>query len=323
MLKKLKALLLIPLILLSAGGCAPKSEPIQRSGNYFDTVITVTLYRPDQEKYLDGCFKLARKYEDYFSTTIADSDISKINSANGSPVNVHKETADIIKKSLEYSRLTGGCFDISVGALSSLWQDAIKKKEVPDDAAIKAAVATIDYTKISVEGSTVSTAPGQKLDLGGIAKGYIADKMKAYLEKNKVTSGLINLGGNVLTLGKKPDGSDYVIGIKKPFTENGETVDTLNVINRSVVTSGTYERYFKKDGTIYHHILDLKTGYPVDNDLDSVTIISDKSTDGDALSTSCFLLGEKKAKELLKSLKNVDAIFVHKDLSESKTNNDY
>lgn len=319
MLKKLKALLLIPLILLSAGGCAPRSESISRSGNYFDTVITITLYRPDQEKYLDGCFKLAQKYENYFSTTIADSDISKINSANGSPVRVHEETADIIKKSIEYSRLTDGCFDISVGALSSLWQDAIKEKKVPDDSVIKEAVKTIDYTKIKIDHNMVSTAPGQKLDLGGIAKGYIADKMKLYLEKNHVKSALINLGGNVLTLGKKPDGSKYLIGIKKPFTENGEIIDTLSVSNRSVVTSGTYERYFKYDGRIYHHILDLKTGYPVQNDLDSVTIISDKSTDGDALSTSLFLLGEKKARKLIKNLDNVDAIFVHKDLSESKT----
>lgn len=162
-----------------------------------------------------------------------------------------------------------------------------------------------------------------KLDLGGIAKGFIADKMKAYLQSKKITSGIINLGGNVLTVGEKSDGSDYTVGIQKPFDESGEPICTVKVKDKSVVTSGIYERYYRVDGKLYHHILDTTTGYPVNNNLYSVTIISDSSCDGDALSTTCFALGIDKAKELINSLSGVEAIFVTDDYSIITTSDEY
>ena len=134
--------------------------------------------------------------------------------------------------------------------------------------------------------------------------------MKEYLKSKKVTSGIINLGGNVLTIGSKSDGSDYTVGIQKPFDRSGTSIATIKIDDRSVVTSGIYERYYRVDGKIYHHILDTQTGYPVENDLYSVTIISDSSCDGDALSTTCFALGKDKAEEFIKSMDGVEAIFV-------------
>lgn len=319
-IKKISLVLLTLIISLNISSCGKSTEPISKSGTYFDTIITITLYDSDKESVIDGCFKLAQKYEDYFSTTNPDSDIAKINSAGGKPVKVHSETIDIIKKSLYYSELTCGKFDITVGKLSKIWQNAIKSSTIPDDSEIKNALSTIDYHGIKISGNNVSlSVPDQELDLGGIAKGYIADRMREYIFKKSVKSGIINLGGNVVVLGDKPDGTNYNIGIQKPFSENGSVITSVEVSDESMVTSGTYERFFKKNGIVYHHILDLSTGYPCQNELNSVTILSKESVDGDALSTSCFCLGEEKSRELLKKLGNINAIFVDKNNNITKT----
>ena len=318
----LAALLLSSCGLPSAGTLKSGGRSgFQESGNYFDTVITVTVYKKNQEKYLDGCMKLAKKYEDLLSTTVKDSDIAKINAAKGRPVRVDPETAKLIQTGLSYARLSNGAFDITVGRLSSLWQDAIKDKKLPSQDAIQSAKASIGYQAVSVENNIVTVKnPDTELDLGGIAKGYIADRMKDYLEKNGVTSGIINLGGNVLTLGKKADGSSYTIGIQKPFSETGEVMAKVSVKDLSVVTSGTYERYFKKDGKIYHHILNLKTGYPEENDVESATIFSKKSVDGDALSTIAFLLGPDQGIPLIESL-GFECAYIMKDGSVKTSKN--
>lgn len=154
---------------------------------------------------------------------------------------------------------------------------------------------------------------GMGLDLGAIAKGYIADRIKDYLLEQGVKSATINLGGNVLCVGEKPEGTPFKIGIQKPFSDRSETIAVMNISDKSVVSSGIYERYFEKDGKIYHHILNPATGYPYDNHLVSVTIISDKSVDGDGLSTSCFALGLDKGMELINSLPDVQAVFITDD----------
>ena len=151
------------------------------------------------------------------------------------------------------------------------------------------------------------------LDLGFIAKGYIADKLKAYLVSNCVESAIINLGGNVLTIGKRPDGSPFQVGVQKPFADSGTAALTLSIADKSLVSSGNYERYFVKDDILYHHILSTENGYPADSGLSSVTIISENSVDGDALSTLCFILGYEKGKKLTDSLQGVEAVFIDID----------
>src|SRR5699024_5039639 len=159
-----------------------------------------------------------------------------------------------------------------------------QQRHGPGSLSLEEAVSHIDYPCVQIDGNTVTlTDPEAKIDLGGIAKGYIADQLKEYLTSAGVRHALINLGGNVLTLGGRYDGSDFRIGIQKPFSEDGTVLGTVSVSDSSVVSSGDYERYFEKDGIIFHHILDPDTGYPVNNDLDQVTIISDRSVDGDAL----------------------------------------
>ena len=288
--KKVLSCLLVPLLsanLLLSGCSRTADEPVTKSGFYFNTVISVSIYEKGSEELLDDCFALAKKYEGYFSNTIPDSDISKINDAGGAPVTVHDETIELLKTGIAYGDLSGGKFDITIGRLSDLWDistkallDQTDTSMIPSDADIQTALATVDYREIQIDGNTVTLQnPDTRIDLGGIAKGYIADQMKAYLNQKGITSGYINLGGNVLALGAKTDGSAYTIGIQRPFGEENEAIASVSITDQTVVSSGVYERYFEVDGTRYHHILDTATGYPYDNGLLEVTIITGASVE--------------------------------------------
>lgn len=284
-----------------------QQEPLVKNGFYFNTIIAIQLNDSQDESLIDTCFDMANTYEHYFSRTLEGSDIYNINHANGAPVEVHDETAELIRYGIAFGDLSDGVFDISIGALTDLWDIPNNNGTIPAQTQIDAALATVDYRQITVDGNTVTLGnPDAALDLGGIAKGYVADRMREYLNANGACEGFINLGGNVLTLGQKANDEPYHIGIRKPFGEDGETITTVDVTDRSIVTSGRYERYFEKDGHIYHHILDPKNGYPYDNGLNGVTILSDSSMAGDALSTICFALGQEKGTEFLSSMPSND-----------------
>lgn len=307
-------LLFFCLLLLS--GCSKKSGQVSKSELFFDTVVTVTLYdSPNGEELINSCFEMCRRYETLFSASVRTSDVSKINRNTGSFVEVDSETAALIKTGIKYYNLSDGHFDLTVGNLSSLWDFSSGKNIVPKDSLIKEALKGVDGSRIAVKENKVTlTSPNASLDLGGIAKGYIADKIKEYLISEGVNSGIIDLGGNILLIGSKPDGSYYNIGIKEPFSKDNNAIAVIKTCDKSIVSSGNYERYFyASDGTLYHHILDTKTGYPVTNGLNSVTVISDLSTDGDALSTSCFSLGLTDGLKLIESLDNVEAVFIDSD----------
>ena len=309
-------LLLAVATVLSLSGCtAPRqSESLSMTGMYFDTVVTVEAWGTSRE-VLDHCEELCDHYESLFSRTLADSEISKINASEGQPVTVSDETAELIRLGLEYGDISDGYFDITIASASELWNFTDNEEKVlPDSEVLSEAVTHIDYRNVKVEGNTVTlTDPEAKIDLGGIAKGYIADRLKEYLESEGVEHALINLGGNMLAVGDRYDGTPFRVGLQKPFEPDGTTIAVLEVNDQSVVTSGNYERYFEKDGVIYHHILDPSTGYPVQNDLYQVTIISDSSVDGDALSTTCYALGLEKGMELIRNLDGVEAVFVTDD----------
>lgn len=307
---KLVLFLLAPLLFCGCG----KKEPIRQSGFYFDTIISVTLYDPSRTEELKQCFALAEQYENYFSASKTDSEISRINAAAPNPVRVHAETLELIQKGLFYSALSDGNFDITIGKLAGLWDFQAETPKLPAAGAVAKAARAVDYRKVIVNGNEVAlTEPDAALDVGGIAKGYIADKMKEYLLSQGITNGLINLGGNILAIGAKDDGSAYTIGIQKPFDETGTSVASVSVKDQTVVTSGVYERYFELDGTRYHHILNTDDGYPYDNGLLSVTVICDSSADGDGLSTTCFSLGLEKGMALIESLQHTEAIFITSD----------
>lgn len=254
---------------------------------------------------------LSEHYENLLSNKVAGSDISRINHANGKYVKVDKETIQVLKKGLYYCRLSNGAFDITIGKVSDLWDFDNNDGTIPDRKKIKQAVRHVNYKNIKIKGRRVAlTDPDAEIDLGGIAKGYIADRIKDYLKKHGVSSGIINLGGNVVVMDKKNGTDKYTVGIEKPFDTN-QVLGVLTLANKSVVTSGVYQRYFKKDGMLYHHILNTKTGFPVHNSLYSVTIISDDSVDGDGLSTTCFVLGLKEGMKLIENTDDTEAIFVN------------
>lgn len=313
-----KNLLFLTIILFSSlliSGCtAASGEPVSKTGFYFNTVITVTLYDTGQEELLEDCFTLADKYEKMFSATIDSSDISKINQAKGQPVTVSDETIELLQKGLEYGALSEGRFDITIGKLSSLWNFSENEGVVPDAADVAEAVSTINYRNVKIDGNQVSLAnPESAIDLGGIAKGYIADRMKEYLTEQGATSGTINLGGNVLVIGEKTNDTPFNIGIQKPFDPEGSSIAVVKINDMTVVSSGVYERCFTVDDKLYHHILDTTTGYPYDNGLLGVSIICRDSVDGDGLSTTCFSLGLEKGMELVEALDDTEAIFITSD----------
>lgn len=317
-IKKLSAVLTASALLLTGCSGAKSSTQTDQDLTYtdmlFDTVIKIQILDPADESILDGLKKLCKKYDTMFCTTNTDSELYKLNHANGQPFTVSSETANLIQEGIHYSELSGGAFDLTIEPVSALWDFKADKPTVPSSDAIAQAVSHVDYTKIDIQDNTVTLEdPEAGIDLGAIAKGYIADQVKTYLKKQGIKHAIINLGGNVDVIGTKPDGSKYNIGIQKPFDESGEAITSVQLKDQTVVTSGIYERYFKKNGKLYHHILDPRTGYPCENNLYSVSIITDSSTKADALSTTCFLLGYEKGMELIQSMDGVEAIFITDD----------
>ena len=317
-IKTLSAVLTASALLLTGCSGAKSSTQTDQDLTYtdmlFDTVIKIQILDPADESILDGLKKLCEKYDTMFSATNTDSELYKLNHANGQPFTVSSETANLIQEGIHYSELSGGAFDLTIEPVSALWDFKADKPTVPSSDAIAQAVSHVDYTKVDIQDNTVTLEdPEAGIDLGAIAKGYIADQVKTYLKKQGIKHAIINLGGNVDVIGTKPDGSKYNIGIQKPFDESGEAITSVRLKDQTVVTSGIYERYFKKNGKLYHHILDPRTGYPCENNLYSVSIITDSSTKADALSTTCFLLGYEKGMELIQSMDGVEAIFITDD----------
>lgn len=308
--------LLCSLVFSTLSGCSRNTEPLHYQGYYFNTVITLTFYNETDAQLQGNCFSLCQKYESMLSRTVEGSDIWNINHGNGQPVSVQEETYALLEDAISYCEQTDGQIDITVAPLMDLWNftSSIEEKAPPAKKDIDAILPHINYKNVILKDGTVTlTDPEAGIDLGFIAKGFIADKLKEYLMEQGVTSALINLGGNILTIGSKPDGSAYTIGVKDPFSINGGHLTTVSSKDNSIVTSGTYERYFIWENTRYHHILDASTGYPAATDIAGVTIICDSSTKADALSTTCLLLGKEKALELLASFPDTEGIFITND----------
>lgn len=302
--------------MLACASCRAASfAECTRTGFALDTVVRITLYDAvdgtDGEAVLDRCFDEIERLERLFSVTVSDSDIARINAFGGAPVTVADETAELLRLCLHYAALSGGAFDVTLRPVTALWDFSAMEPSLPEAEVLEAAVKTVDYRHLTVDGTTVTLTEGG-LDLGGIAKGYIADKVRALLLEQGVTTALIDLGGNIVTVGRKADGEDWRIGVKDPLNVE-ELYTVVQGTDVSVVTSGVYERGFTLDGVRYHHLLSPQTGMPVQNGLASVTILCQSSVQADALSTACFVLGETEAVELLKTLDDVEALFLRDD----------
>ena len=290
----------LSLVLLLLCGCTGKLEN-KDTRFLFDTVVTLTANCSNET--LDGAFELCENYEKLLSRTVQDSEVYTLNNTEGF-VEVSDDTLGIIEKSLYYANLSNGKFDITIYPVSSLWD--FNNQIIPSRDEICEALKNVDYQSIKIEGNKINLN-GRQIDLGGIAKGYVADRLSEYFKEMKVSEGIIDLGGNLLVFGDR----DYTVGIKQPFSD--ELAATLKMRNKTVVTSGTYERYIPADIKLYHHILDPDTGYACDTDLTSATIIGNSSMDADALSTVCILIGLENAQKLIENTADTEAVFIDND----------
>lgn len=289
----------------------------EKTGFLLGTVVQIKLPEPQPVKLFDEAFKLIGNIEDKMSINIEDSEVIRINeNAGKSYIKVSPETYYVIERGKHYSELSEGRFDISIGPLVKLWGIGSKDAKVPLQSEIDNALSKVDYRNLLLDESDKSVmlaAEGMVIDLGGIAKGYAADVIADYLKSQNINNAIIDLGGNVLALGGNVKTDKWNIGIQDPFEPRNKYIGIIGVKDKTIVTSGVYERNFIENGKMYHHILDPFTGYPVENSLVAVSIIADKSIDADGLSTTVFALGLEKGAELIENLDGIDAIFVDKD----------
>ncbi|MBP2197425.1 FAD:protein FMN transferase [Pantoea cypripedii] len=263
-------------------------------------------------------FRLIKQQENLFTVNRADSEVMAINHAAGRhPVVVSEPVFALISIAHAVSLLPGSAFNFTIGPVVKRWKIGFQGHEVPPAEAIAALLPLTDPHQVvlnEAERSVFLQQPGMEIDLGAIAKGYIADRVQAFLRQQGVQQALINLGGNVQTLGSPPhDAAGWGIGLKKPFGREDELLGVLRVQGKSVVTSGIYERYFERDGRCWHHIFDPRTGYPLDNELLSITVISDRSLDGDIYTTLLYGMGVEQGLAYLADQPELDAIFVTRD----------
>ena len=303
------ALCICSIVCLLAGCAKPSPEKVSAVGFYLDTVINISVYGVTQQ-VVDDALSKCGEYERILSKTVEGSDVWRINHAQGAPVQVSEHTRTILETAQTVSAASDGAFDVTIAPASALWDFQVEAPAPPDAKELFQAAALTDYTKLKLEGDTVTLPAGMQIDLGGIAKGYIADEIADYCRAQGVKSGILNFGGNVVVIGTKPDGSDWRVGVQDPDQPTGEPLFALPVADGSVVTSGNYERFFLFDGVRYHHILDPKTGWPVQNELSSVTILTKSSMLADAYSTACYVLGLEEGMKLVEATPDIEAVFI-------------
>lgn len=299
-MKKIIAVLLCLLL----AGCSEVSETFEA----MDTSMTIKAYGKNAKKAVGAAEDEILALDNMFRRKSGASDIFKIN-ADGS-AGVSEDTAELVLRSAKISEETDGAFDITVAPLMDLWGFYDKIFRVPKDDEITETLKSVGYKNISVNGNSVSVKNSAKLDLGGIAKGYASDKA-AKIFRDFNVNGILSLGGNIYAMGKRQDGKNWNVAIQNP--DNDGYIGTVSVSDTAVITSGSYQRYFERDGKIYHHIIDPKTGSPADSGLKSVTIVTDNGTDGDALSTALFVMGKDRAAEYQKKHNNFDMILIDND----------
>ena len=294
--------------LLFLTGCSAESSPEPVQGTFFamDTMMDFTIY--GESGLIDQSESLIASLESLVSVTDANSELYAINQTGSGTLT--GKASSLMEQALEICRRTDGALDLSIYPIVRAWGFTTGSYQVPDEAEIQALLPLVDYRKIQYDAATgtVTLPEGMEIDLGSVAKGYAGQLAAQMLREHGVQSALLNLGGNVQTVGTKPDGSPWQIGIKDPQGEDAMMV--LSVEDQAVVTSGGYERYFEQDGQTYWHIMDPSTGHPADSGLISVTIVGDEGVVCDGLSTALFVMGLEKAADLWAQSGDFEAVFV-------------
>lgn len=320
--------MLLALILMMSG-CGKEavdtssSETLSRSDFVLGTIVSIKLLDNGSEALLDQCFDRLKEIESLMSVNIESSQVSAINAqaqevsdgSNLHGVEVGDDVLEVIETAIYYGNLSEGSFDISLGPIINAWQIGTDQAHIPDADLIQEQLKLVNYKNIhvNIDDKTVALEPAMVIDLGGIAKGYAADQVEVILQDAGVTQAIINLGGNVKVIGEKEDKTPFKIGVQNPFDERNDYIGILSVSDQTIVTSGDYERYFEEDGLRYHHIFDRETGYPKVTDVASVTVVTDRSIDADALSTILFVKGVASGLELVHQLDRIECIYVMKN----------
>jgi len=319
MLKKIVGLIGIILLLVGCNSVNEDIKPISKSSFTLGTVVSVSIYGTEDEEIFDELFDRMKVIEEKMSKTIPTSEVSRINllAETGDISNQIKIDSDVftvIDKALEYGRKSNGKFDVTLAPIVELWGIGTEHENIPEHETIEKLLFTVGLDKIKINAeNNISLAQNTKIDLGGIAKGYAADEVADILIESGIEKAIINLGGNVKVIGEKSKGVPFKIGIQDPLSERNNTLGVVEVSDKTVVTSGDYERYFEQNGKRYHHIFDPSTGYPYETNVASVTVISDESIVADALSTILYLMDVKEGLVFVNTLEGVDCIYVTKD----------
>ncbi|MFL0167469.1 FAD:protein FMN transferase [Candidatus Clostridium helianthi] len=300
-----------------------EKHEVAKSSYALGTLINLRANGNKAKVAIDKALERLNEIDNRMSAFKESSDISKINfNAGNKGEKVNNDTYFVVKKAIEYSRILEGTFDPTIRPLVKLWSIGTKEERIPEKSKIEKVLKLINYNDVIFDDKNnliMLKHDKQALDVGGIAKGFAADEVRDIFYQHNIKSALIDLGGNIFALGSKEDGSAWKVGIQNPFKPRGEFIGILSVKNKSIVTSGNYERYFIKDGKKFHHIIDPKTGYPSESKIISATIISDNSIDGDGLSTGVYIIGIDKAMKIIETIEGIDAIFITEDKKIYKT----
>ena len=306
MSRRIQCFFLTLIIGLSAIASAACDGPLSNTEQVLWTTCTITLYDHAVMQNLDASFERLREIHSRMTVNTKGSELEAVSAAAGrTPVRVTDDVLMLTKKALQFSALSDGLFDPTVGPLMRVWKMDWSHPQVPKQADIARALRLVNWRDVILNEAARTIfleRPGMELDLGGVLKGYAADEVVRILEARGVKSAIVDLGGNIYAMGRGREGKPWRIGVQNPDSERGTYLGIAEVVDRSVVTSGVYEHYFIKDGKRYHHIMNTRSGYPVDNGLESVTVISQSSLEADGFATTLFCLGKKDGIELGRKL---------------------
>lgn len=281
------------------------------------TIISQKVYGENAKKAAIEVEDEIKRLEALMSFFLESSEVSKLNKAAGQcEVELSSEVLFVLNKAKYYSEICQGSFDITIAPIARLWGIFTSREKIPSQEEINEALKLTGHKYLSINNDLKTSKlekSGRCVDLGAIAKGYAADRAIEIYKHHGVESAFVNLGGNVMVLGNKPNGEPWRVGIQNPLLQRGQCLGAVNAVSKTVVTSGDYVRYFEKDNKKYHHILDPRTGYPAESSLMSTTIVAKRSIDADALSTAIFILGLEAGIKLIDSQEDMEAIFITKD----------
>lgn len=322
--KKWRLLLPVMFLLFFLTGCGENdvrelvTQPYEETEFLMGTIANIKIYNEGKEDVLEKAFARVVELDEKIDVNKPNSEISQLNQNAGiQPVELSDDMYELMKKAYYYSEESDGGFDMTIGPITELWHIGYDDARKPEQAEIDAALELVDYTLVEFddENQTVYLPKeGMRIDLGAIAKGFITDEVVEVLTANGVDTAIVDMGGNIFVMGHSTRGADepWNIGIQNPFGERGEIIGMLPAFDQSIVTSGIYERNLEVDGELYHHLMNPETGYPFENEIAGVSVVTNVSMDGDGLSTSVFSMGLEQGLEYVNSLEDTEAVFVTK-----------